>query len=360
MTSQTIIWTALPNGVIGSGLGQLLRIAVHIAPRLSTDDPSPTMGLFSDFQSAMQVWPEAMPSAFTDELGGATPITIPHIAPTVDPATSVPAADARLWRATVKDTTAVESYVYESLSSRNVVSYPLADVHDFLKSCYLGAATVSSTDLPTVPLLLEKTPFGKLVDPNVYNKGDNDFPFAKFTAVLDFFKPPSPGSPAPLVVPQFEFHQALSMLSKYPSLLALLGLVVELRIPVPASLQASVPASCTLRVAPEWSPHVSTTAITPRMHCYYTGDHFTADGGGSDVTGGMLRLTDPHFRLIQVDVDNAALKAISLGRTIGGAVDSQETAGLPSLRSVGFSLVRSQRAGKLGSQFASADHWNTN
>jgi hypothetical protein len=285
---------------------------MHIAPRLSADDLSPTLGLFSDFQSGTQVWPEAMPSAFTVEVGGATPITIPHIAPTVDPATSVPAADARLWRAIFKDTTAVESYVYESLSSRKVVTYPLADVHDFLKSCYLGAATISSTDLPTVPLLLEKTQFGKLVDPNVYNKGDNDYPFAKFTAVLDFFKPPSPDSPAPLVVPQFEFHQALSVLSKYPSLLALLGLVVELRVPVPASLQSSAPTSCTLRVTPEWSPHVSTTAISPRTHCHYTGDHFTADSGaGSDVTGGMLRLTDPHFRLIQVDVGNAALKAIS-------------------------------------------------
>ena len=52
--SQTILWTALPNGVTGTGEG---RLAIFIAPRLLTDDPTTTLDAFPDFVD----WPRASP-----------------------------------------------------------------------------------------------------------------------------------------------------------------------------------------------------------------------------------------------------------------------------------------------------------
>ena len=53
---QTLTWTALPNGVIGSGADAILRLSVFLSPSLWTDEAARTsLAMFPDFLD----WPGA-------------------------------------------------------------------------------------------------------------------------------------------------------------------------------------------------------------------------------------------------------------------------------------------------------------
>ncbi|MDX9986670.1 MAG: hypothetical protein RBR99_04340, partial [Dehalococcoidales bacterium] len=56
MNTQTITWTALPNGLIDLKEGTRLLLSVFAAPRLESDDTNATLADFVDFLD----WPETL------------------------------------------------------------------------------------------------------------------------------------------------------------------------------------------------------------------------------------------------------------------------------------------------------------
>ena len=49
MASQTIIWTALPNGISGTGADRKLKLSVFVSPRLkATQTEGDKLALFPD------------------------------------------------------------------------------------------------------------------------------------------------------------------------------------------------------------------------------------------------------------------------------------------------------------------------
>ena len=114
--------------------------------------------------------------------------------------------------------------------------------------------------------------------------------------------PPYPTAAAlvPPPVPQFDFHEAYSLLQRHPALLRLFGFVVDLEVAVPAGMATTVPLS----VTPSWRPKLpspvgiafvrsSTTNVTPvtmTTSATWLAEPRTAS---PEIAEGLLRLSDP-------------------------------------------------------------------
>ena len=139
---QTLIWTALPNGIVN---GQL-QLSVFVSPRLQTDEglPHPTLSQFGDFKN----WPKKIKDMkFTVQFEGLAP---------VEATRANPAPEPDLWGALFKDSTYVEPYQFNDYSNRAVLSHPVGNVDAFVKSQYQSVATASPTRLPSRTIVLEK------------------------------------------------------------------------------------------------------------------------------------------------------------------------------------------------------------
>src|SRR3954470_19826873 len=110
MKKQTIIWTALPNGITTEGK---LKLSILVSPRLETDtgivEPNTgmlntTLGEFEDFL----IWSEKN----IDFKPG-------------DPPVITPPPEQRLWEALFKPSTLVRNHKFDDYSNRNVQSIPV-------------------------------------------------------------------------------------------------------------------------------------------------------------------------------------------------------------------------------------------
>src|SRR5712691_1038744 len=138
MLKQTVIWTALPNGITGT----TLHCSIFVSPRLETDDTPPTLAGFPDWQD----WP-ATKLKLRLEFG-----TGESLAASIVSA----APSSSLWGAIFSPATFVRSHTFNSLDDRHIRSYPVTNVVAFIKSRYLALASDpgSATDYPSVQTLL--------------------------------------------------------------------------------------------------------------------------------------------------------------------------------------------------------------
>ncbi|TAM81020.1 MAG: hypothetical protein EPN47_14160 [Acidobacteria bacterium] len=139
---QTIIWTALPNGISN---GQL-QLSVFVSPRLQTDEglPRPALSQFDDFKN----WPNKIKDMkFTVQFEGQSPVQATRVGP---------AAEPDVWNALFKSTTYVEPYQFNDYSARPVISHPVLNLGSFVKSQYQSVAAASPTRLPSRAVVLER------------------------------------------------------------------------------------------------------------------------------------------------------------------------------------------------------------
>ena len=150
MREQTIVWTALPNGVEDSRL----KLSVFAAPQLKTDEglPAPTLDQFPDFLD----WP-AHTLKFRALFSNTPPIEV---------APSEPAPRSDLWKALFDSTTFVRPFEFQRLDLRAIRSYPVRHVQSFLRDRYVKFAASSGTDYPPAGDLLGQDGFGPIGFPN--------------------------------------------------------------------------------------------------------------------------------------------------------------------------------------------------
>ena len=153
-------------------------------------------------------------------------------------------------------------------------------------------------------------------------------------------------------------------LGQYPQLMRALGLVIDLEVPL-----AGVPASSVVRVHPNLAgpaPMIPWTAYTLNVPNKL---FVTTAGQASDVTNGMLLLSQPdlQYDVVEVDIDGGAEKTMDFSYNLArlgfgdakSSIDTPDSYGLPSLRSAGFSVARVDRATRLVNTFNGAKNNNT-
>ncbi len=391
MIQQTIVWTAIPNGVSDGGKP---IVTVFISPQLKTDALPGKLGQFKDFLD----WPAVLAKLqFKVELGGGG---------TREAKRPSDQTDSKLWTAIFHSGTFVRPYEFKRLDDRLIFSFPVRNVHDFLKEKYQKYAISDPETFPskeplaadfgrisffrpgpnfnatTVPTQQEDQAIiegikGRMKRENAIYPTEADPPSDFF--LLKWFHAPKnkrdPDTPtshnnkpvmrqgrykrAVVKPPELDFHQAISTLGNYPALLRKMGLAFDLEIEGPP-----IPPSATVRVVPIWPsglPSLAPDDKRPKTHYILSGKNFVAKPRQTEpevTESGLLRLRDgpggdpkgtPLYSLVQVDVDGAAMKtmnfaynlfATEMRRTVG----SPENVSLPSIRTGGISIVRTGRA----------------
>lgn len=161
-----------------------------------------------------------------------------------------------------------------------------------------------------------------------------------------------------------DFHQVLGALGEHPALLRRLGLVVDLTVPVSAlrSVGAGSDDLTTgrIRVVPTgWQPITHGRLSSPWTALdIQTLRPLSRPDAGAPRTRELLDPAAAAIEVVQIDVDGAALKAIDTSATLAKQranadrpIDAEREAGVPSLRSAGFAIVRPNTASDLNETF---------
>jgi hypothetical protein len=176
-------------------------------------------------------------------------------------------------------------------------------------------------------------------------------------------KPP-PVDPAKLL----DFHQALTALAQYPELLRQLGLVFDLEVPESRLPQSPLDApSGRLQIFLTVPQAASFATFSPATAYTLVGDRiFTSAPPDSsappEIVAGFLNLSQQgKFDLVETDIDSLGIKTHNMlaGDAIQSASspdsgDDTASAGLPTPRGAGISLVREGHAQVLHQRLMSA------
>ena len=390
MIGEQVIWTALPKGFDSEGR---LIVSVHVAPRL-TDDASSDPHKLGEFPSFVD-WPARLSALeFDVDLDGTTA----H-------ATPLEKADSDLWTHLFPDDTFVRPHQFTDHATRTFHVFPVRDVLQFVEATY-GALAAAGPDLPSIddpsgPLAafgplegiagavedsesyvdeLDRAitkakaggtppgepggpgaPVGTVAPDDVaapsLSGNQQNAQNALFQAYRFYHRPGSQRPPEyiepPPAVPDFDFHDVVSLLADHPVLLRRLGLVIDLVVEEPDPTGAFA-GQGVVRVIPKGElPEDPPRCPGTRYELDH--DWFGARPLHSHrMKRGLLNLTQEFWDLFQVDVDGAALQAVGFGGTLSALLDPElrnaatpgET-GAPALRSGGLALARVHRGDTL-------------
>jgi hypothetical protein len=362
MPTETIIWTALPHGLIDGG--RRGRLAVHVGPRLVPDTATSTLAAapFDDFTD----WPATLGGVrFEVVLGGGAPI----------PATVItaPAARSDYWQALFGNGGTVPSApvlgrTFEDFTLKKLHSYPVKHIQGFLNSTWVEAARSFIDGYPDrswlrsrfEPIAFDRDRLqGIAADiEGTYGPGYTFIPFNAapnpawdFFQLKDFHTPPAKRLEGPAQAPKppdLDFHQMLGIVGEYPHVMRLLGLVVGLVFDMPPAFP---PGPTTVRVLATFTSALpGTVNISPVTRCLVatgpTGFDARPRTLDPELADGYLRLdNDDKFEAVLVDPDGGAIKAMDFANTLNRAdnhrtLDTPENYALPSLRAAGISVAR--------------------
>ena len=376
MANQTIVWTALPNGVHDG----LLHLSVFVSPRLTVEAGDPgTLEPFQDWHD----WP-AKEIAFQVSIGGASAVS----------ATSAgPAPRSDLWTNLFPTTTPVTSHadaVAVLADKVKIRSWPAKDVRDFVRQQYALIGARNAVDQPThrdygrgggagaapqnggpPPIRLADVHMNRqrkqdaidairteLATKGYFTGGElGDFSATEINFLLaeqfqnrswadnNAEEPPPPPPPkigaAQDELDGLDFHTALGALGEYPALLRLLGLVRDITVPLPDPLPAS---PTTVQLTADWQPDVATTPVYPTTRCELTATTFVPQADSALIGGGLYRLDQPDFSVVEIDPDAGAPKISGLAKTIVEGDSSADQQPPPAISGTGLSLNQKTRA----------------
>lgn len=384
---QTVVWTALPNGIREEGGQKFLRIAVYISPRLQSDDAAQSNKRLKQYKDWL-AWPQRI---------GAATFSVRFGAVTIGSADIRRATEHRadVWNAVFTEDVRVKPFQFEDYTGKRLHSYPVMNLHDFIRERYEEVALNpdAAENLPSQRDLL-KGLTGLYVSRQDNNEKLNnarttprDFnPFDNYDRALsvrydqmmksgaiepgapdtamDFFRLSMFHRPhnaiefnaaeeqymarkVDVVVPRPDFHEAIAAIGDYPAMLPKFGLVVNLEVP----FTASIPANSTVQVLPKWPSTMPTVDFSPLTAYELASTVFRTRSrpAAPETADGLLRIGGGGFDIVQVDVDGAGIKLMNLVYTVVNkaqrtAPDTPEKEALANLRSAGLSLVKTGRA----------------
>jgi hypothetical protein len=380
MIVEKAIWTTLPHGLDDA---KRLRVSVHVAPRLTTDDDDPSPRKLGEFP-VFEAWPDrAANMRWRVEFDNGV----------VAEGVPVDQPDPDLWQRLFPPETFVRPHAFKDHAKRSLHVFPVRDVLQFVQGTYANLAA-AGPDLPSIdgpnPLTTAFGPLKGLTDQitdsssfrdEVYRaqdhpKDDRDRPDGKvvvesvsgtsgaanslFQAYRFYFRPgdqrpefdpafkPDHIEPPP-DPPNLDFHDLVTLLADHPRLLRRLGLVVDLTVQL-EDPHGQLPAAGAVRVVPEGDVPEAPPRAPWTRYDLEDGWFGARPKQSFLLEHGLVRLTREFWDLFQVDVDGAALQSVGFGDTLARLTDpsmrnheTPDATGAPALRSGGFSLSRQGR-----------------
>lgn len=375
MRSQTITLTPLPNGRTTDGR---LRLSVHIAPRLESDEDGthPVLSAFPDFADWAR---RAARASFTVGFGGDNGVVTTSVDAVLDEPVE---PDGDLWEAIFPLSCEVKPFTFTSFAGQKLRSFPAANVHTYLSSLYASFGLSDPLHFPTATALLAGSALGSFAsDPSDRVREQLHQAVEDMISGSDVIRPvsyspdavatdltqveilhrPFPKGTArtrPSHRPDFDFHKGVGSLVAHPQLLRRLGLVRDLLVAVPLGYTSAT--EVTIRFAGSDfldypinadAPH-RTRVISVRTR--YRATTFTAAPRTTNPTlfARRLNLSDPRkFTVTDLDLDGAALKLLGAASTINRSVKegiasplTSSAHPLPAMRSEGLALLQTGRA----------------
>jgi len=158
MAKQSLMWTALPNGVAADGS---LRVSALLSPRL-TPDADQILKPFSDLTD----WPDTIRhSKFTIHYGAQSiGISGNQFAAHARVDNTIDVADSPTWTALFHKDTYVAGYVFVDHSTDRVMSYDTVAVHSLAQTLYSNLGRSTSDALPKISQILGDPDWQGLID----------------------------------------------------------------------------------------------------------------------------------------------------------------------------------------------------
>ena len=165
MATQTLIWTALPNGY--SKNDHRLRVSVFLSPRLDPEVQDRNLSSFQDFVN----WPATLAkSTFIISING---ISSPAISGDpqnnvglncIDTQLGVP--DSKIWNALfpLPKEVPVNKFNYTNMSNYRILSYDTRALSHLVLNLYKKIAETSNTELPRISAISEQPEWKNLID----------------------------------------------------------------------------------------------------------------------------------------------------------------------------------------------------
>lgn len=405
MTSQTIMWTALPNGIAEDSD---LKISIFVSPRLQSEAEMARLGEFDYFQN----WPQTLTTMLKEGL---------HFDLRVDGRfvesiqlldfLGYHSLDPELWEALFKPDTLVRPYKFDDFSQNAIISYPAKVLHDSLKDLYAQFGLENKKDLaseldlpglnrydsiyPNLDYIWEiasrdysaqgvaQDVIDLIKDEQLNGKGSAYYPISDCLQRFLLFHSPPEGEPLHLSKDNkhlfktdgkdpfenyIDFHQAISSLGEYPQIMKKLGLVIDIEVDANRVREkmTSRSRSGSLNLVASGGFNSRTKTLSPKTAFILEGNRFEAasDPSRNEIWHRMLNLTPEKYELIQMDLDGAIFKLLSMilsvyGRNKNDISDPPKDISLASLRSSGISLVKKNRAIDTHSKFVKASENNS-
>ena len=330
-----VTFTALPNGVAGTGGSKKLRLSVLVSPRLNTDPPTTGQMDLSQFPDWVN-WPSTSVT-YEVQFGGGGAVA------------ATPVGDAPipgLWSMLFGGTTKLTPREFETTLAQTKIpiTYSVKAVYAKIQEIYTYFAKNSPEDHPSVTQIVTQSPLKDLVSlftpaekpqhvcpPGQYWDGTQCQTIitgvkgpalaslaaapqvqSDFKKVADFHKPFNPDNRITPTPPEIDFHQMLSALGRYPVLMRLLGLVRDLEVAYPGQLDDT-----TVQVIASWPTKASSTVPEVKTNCHVGESTFfarrrTVSPELTDDGLGMLPFDNANeYDVVQVNQDGAVMKTLN-------------------------------------------------
>jgi hypothetical protein len=375
MATQSLIWTAMPNGL---NQNKELKVSVLLSPRLDAESATQVLSSFPDFVD----WPQTLAACKFTLHFASNSVSIKGdqlVGPNrVDNA--IGQADSQVWTQMLPANTKVKGFAFKDMTAKKVLSYSTVKMALRQALLYRSLAIKADDQLPQIASLLNEPTWTKLIEDvaSIDHAFDSDDKkklgrdisrqFSEFRddfkssglkqdqlelAYFQLFHTPlgaqttqdyqglsdkpeksktqwraTKRHPLPTLLELatlYDFHEVVASMNQYPSLLRRMGLVIDFVIEpnkFSQSLDGVLHVEVELPVSKSRKVLNRQNGVSPKVHCVYQAKDFyilssqQAQLHQVFIKQGLLEINSEHFALLHHDVDGTGLKVMNTARTL--------------------------------------------
>ena len=342
---QEIIFTTLPHRRTEINGEPFLNLSVYTTIKLST----PKDTTLADFEDILSYPDKILNAEFQFKLNNGKVLDATLLSEKID---------AELFHNIFHSEIKVDDFKEEDLSKKNIYSFPMKHISEFVMKSYRDVAVSNPTKLVSPDIFVDEAKFGaitpmkldvsnieKVDEPqprktqlkasNFFFKNDNDarvmrtevqrnkfVPYSKQMKPKDDFvqlrqfhkvdkKIATQLKPIQIEKPRFEFHDITSVVNSYPQIMRKLGLVLDFLIPYDSSITNSGNISLVIN-ALEFEEEGTTVSLPATAYNITDTGFYIADKANTMFKQGFVKINTDEFSVVQIDADGTALKTSNM------------------------------------------------